>query len=86
MCAFYFYKLIGKLTAFFAASGVPLPYSTSDQFHYRREEFSCRVKSKIVNILANMSFVSTFSNFFPLKKASVPAQKASVSYYRRLNS
>jgi hypothetical protein len=29
----------------------------------------------IVNILGNMCFVSTFSKFFPLKKASVPAQK-----------
>ncbi len=33
---FYFYKIIGKLTAFLKTSEVQLTYSTSDQFHYHR--------------------------------------------------
>jgi hypothetical protein len=52
LCDFYFYKLIGKLTVFFAASGAQLAHSTSGQFHYLRAAFSSQVKSKIGNILA----------------------------------
>ena len=37
---------------FFAASGVHLAQSTSDQFHYRRAAFSSQIKSKNGNILA----------------------------------
>jgi hypothetical protein len=33
LCVFYFYKLIGKLTAFFAASGVELTEHDRDHFH-----------------------------------------------------
>ena len=51
-CAFYSYRLIGKLTAFFAASGVQLAQSTSGQFHFRRAAFSSQLKSKVGNILA----------------------------------
>jgi hypothetical protein len=47
LCDYYFYKLIGKLTRFFAASGVQLAHSTSGQFHYRRVAFSSQLKSKI---------------------------------------
>ena len=36
---------------FFAASGVQLAQSTSDQFHYRRAALSSQLKSKIGNIL-----------------------------------
>jgi hypothetical protein len=52
LCDFYFYKLSGKLTAFFAASGVQLAESNRGQFHYRRTAFSSQFKSKIGNILA----------------------------------
>ncbi len=51
LCDFYFYKLIGKLTAFFPASGVQLPESTTGQYHYRRVTFSSQVRSKVGNIL-----------------------------------
>jgi hypothetical protein len=36
---------------FFSDSGVDLPESTSDQFHYHRTVFSSQIKSKIGNIL-----------------------------------
>jgi hypothetical protein len=53
LCAFYFDKLIGKLTAFFAASGVELAQSnTSGQFHFRRAAFCSQLKAKVGNILA----------------------------------
>ena len=51
-CAFYSYRLIGKLTAFFAASGVQLAQSTSGHFQYKRAAFSSQLKSKVGNILA----------------------------------
>ena len=55
LCDFYFYKLIGKLTDFFAASRVQLAQSTSGQFHYRRTAFSSQSKSKIDNILPKVA-------------------------------
>ena len=48
VCAFYFCRLIGKLT--FAASGPRL--AESNQFHYRRAAFYPQLKSKVGNILA----------------------------------
>jgi hypothetical protein len=54
LCSSYFYRIIGKLTSFFATSGVHLPQSTSGQFHYLRGVtgvFSSQLKSKVVNIL-----------------------------------
>jgi hypothetical protein len=41
------YRLIGKLTAFFATSGVQSSSSTSDQFHFRRVAFSHQFKGKL---------------------------------------
>ena len=55
LCSFYFYKFIGKLTAFFAASGVQLVQHHCDQFHYRLTVFSSQLKSKIGNILTKSS-------------------------------
>ena len=53
---FYSYRLIGKLTAFFVASGVQSAQQTSGGFfHFRRAAFSCLLKSKCVNILAKAS-------------------------------
>ncbi len=49
---FYSYRLIGKLTAFFAASGVQLAQFTSGQFHFRRAAFSPMLKSKVGLALA----------------------------------
>ena len=43
---FYSYKLIGKLTAFFAASGVQLAQDNRGGFHYRRAAFSSLMKAK----------------------------------------
>jgi hypothetical protein len=55
LCAFYFFRLIGKLTAFSAHlqchSGVQLAKSDRGQFHYRRSAFSSQIKSKVGNIL-----------------------------------
>ncbi len=49
---FYSYKLIGKLTAFFSSSGVPLGQSTSGGFfHFRRAAFFSNLKSKRGNLL-----------------------------------
>jgi hypothetical protein len=49
---FYNYSLIGKLTAFFTASGVQLVQTDRDQFHFRRAAFSSVLKSRVGNILA----------------------------------
>ncbi len=50
LCAFYSYKIIGKLTSF-ESSGVQLAQSTSGQFHYHRSVFSSHLKSKVGKIL-----------------------------------
>ncbi len=52
LCSFYSSGLIGKLTAFFAASGVQLVQSTSGLFHFRRAGFSSQLKSKVGSTLA----------------------------------
>ncbi len=44
---FYSYSLIGKLTAFFAASGVLSTQSDRGFFHYRRAAFYTQLKSKV---------------------------------------
>ena len=70
LCDFYFYKLIGKLTAFFASSGVQLAHSNSGLFHYRRVVFSCQLKSKIVNILAKAAALRIILNIDGVPVAS----------------
>jgi hypothetical protein len=65
-----FYKLIGKLTAFFASSGVQLAHSNSGLFHYRRVVFSCQLKSKIVNILAKVAALRIILNIDGVPVAS----------------
>ena len=53
LCAFYFYKLIGKETGrFFAASGVQLAQPTSGLFHFRRAAFSSQLQAKVGITLA----------------------------------
>jgi hypothetical protein len=54
---FYSYRIIGKLTAFFAASGVQSAQSNlgSSYFNFRRAAFSSMLKSKCGNILAKAS-------------------------------
>ena len=49
---FYSYRLIGKLTRFFAASGVQSAQSASGFFHFRRAAFSSALKSKVGLALA----------------------------------
>ena len=49
---FYSYRLIGKLTAFFAASGVQSTQFDRGYFHFRRAAFSSMLKSKCGNILS----------------------------------
>jgi hypothetical protein len=44
---FYFYTLIGKMTGFFAVSGVQLPETNSGQFHLRRTVFSSQRKARV---------------------------------------
>ncbi len=41
------YRLIGKLTAFFAASGVQLPQTDRDQFHFPRTAFASQFKRRV---------------------------------------
>jgi hypothetical protein len=48
LCAFYSYRLIGKLTAFLQ---LQVAQSNRGQFHYRRVVFSSQLKSKIGNNL-----------------------------------
>ncbi len=52
---FYFYRIIEKLTVFFADSGVQLVQSTSGFFHFRRAAFSSMFKSRVGNIIAKAS-------------------------------
>ena len=48
---FYSYRLIGKLTAFFAASGVQLAQTQRGMFHFRRAAFSSPLKAKVGSTL-----------------------------------
>ena len=52
---FYSYRLIGKLTAFFAASGVQSAQSDRGQFHFRRAAFSQQLTGKVGLTLAKTS-------------------------------
>jgi hypothetical protein len=45
---FYTYRLIGKLTAFFVASGVQIPEHDRVQFHFRHAAFTQQLKSRVV--------------------------------------
>jgi len=47
-----FLQAHGETDRFFTASGVQLPQPTTDQFHFLRVAFSCHLKAKIDNILA----------------------------------
>jgi hypothetical protein len=51
LCAYYSYRIIGKLTVFFATSGVHLVQSISGRFHFLRTVFSSQLKSRVGNIL-----------------------------------
>ena len=52
---FYSYRLIGKLTVFFATSGVQLAQTDRDQFHYHRATVSSQLKTRVVLTLAKAS-------------------------------
>jgi hypothetical protein len=52
---FYSYRLIGKLTAFFAVSGVMSSQSDRGFFHYLRATFSSVLKDRVGNILVKTS-------------------------------
>jgi hypothetical protein len=52
LCDFYSYKLIGKLTSFFAISGVQLEQTNSGLFHFHRAAFSSQLKAKVGCTLA----------------------------------
>ncbi len=52
---FYSYRLIGKLTVFFATSGVLSAQSDRGFFHYLRSAFSSMLKSRVGNILAKVA-------------------------------
>ena len=49
---FYSYRIIGKLTAFFTASGVSSAQSPRGFFHYLRAAFFSNLKSKTGSLLA----------------------------------
>ncbi len=84
LCDFYFYKLIGKLTDFFAASRVQLAQSTSGQFHYRRTAFSSQVKSKMGNILVKAEALRIVLNIDDAPIASTSHTHSSHSQTSRL--
>jgi hypothetical protein len=48
---FYSFRIIGKLTAFFAASGVQLAQLNSGTFHFRLAAFSAQLKAKVCSTL-----------------------------------
>ncbi len=47
----YSYRIIGKLTVFFADSGVQLPEQNRGLFHFLRAAFSDHLKAKVGNTL-----------------------------------
>ncbi len=49
------YRLIGKLTTFFVPSGVLSSESDRGFFHYLHAAFSSMIKSRVGNILGNVS-------------------------------
>jgi hypothetical protein len=51
---FYSYRLIGKMTVFFATSGVLSDPSDRGFFHYRQSVFSSKFKSRVENILTKV--------------------------------
>ncbi len=51
---FYSYRLIGKLTVFFSASGVQLAQTDRGFFHYHRTAYSPQLKSKCGSILGKV--------------------------------
>jgi hypothetical protein len=60
LCAFYFYKLIGKLTAFFQLEEFSLvAQHDRGQFHFRRTAPSSQLKSKVGNIRTKATVSST---------------------------
>ena len=60
---FYSYRLIGKLTAFFAVSGVQSAQSTSGGFfHFRRAPFLSGLKSKVGLTLAKAAVLRIVLN------------------------
>jgi hypothetical protein len=52
---FYSYRIIGKLSVFFAVSGVMSSQSDRGFFHYLRATFSSMLKSRVGNILVKAS-------------------------------
>jgi hypothetical protein len=69
LCAFYFYKLIGKLTAFLQLqefSLLNLPVASYFLFFPRRSVFSSQLKSKLGNILANAAPLRIRKNVYLL--------------------
>ena len=49
---YYSYRLIGKLTAFFASSGVQLTQSNRGLFHFHRTVLSSQLPAKVGSTLA----------------------------------
>ena len=49
------YKVIGQLTAFFAASGVQLVQTQRGMFHFRRTAFSVQLKEKVGSTLVKVA-------------------------------
>jgi hypothetical protein len=46
------YRIIGKLTRFFPASGVQFAQPNRGLFHFRREAFSVQLQAKVGSTLA----------------------------------
>jgi hypothetical protein len=62
LCDLLFLQTHRGTDRFFSSSGVQLPQSISDQFHYRRAAFSSQLKSKIGNILVKETTLRITSN------------------------
>jgi hypothetical protein len=62
LCAFYFYKLIGKLTAFLQLQVFSFAQPTSGLMHFRHAVFSSQLKAKVGKILAKAAAPRIFLN------------------------
>jgi hypothetical protein len=62
LCDFYSYRLIGKITVFFAALGVQLVQTNCGLFHFRRPAFSSQLKARVGLALAKAAALRIMLN------------------------
>jgi hypothetical protein len=80
---FYSYRLIGKLTDFFTASGVQSAQFNSGQFHFRRAAFAQQIKGKVGVVLAKATTLARKVGLALAKAAEVTPVKIHGFQYQK---